>query len=324
MALLLKRSNKLQKQLKIHSKKVQKMMYKKRIYLSLIITLFFSVPLFAQIDSLRKYISNTIAFKKADIGICIAGIEDSDTLSFNGNRHYPMQSVFKFHIALAVLHAVDNGKFALNQKIPIKKSDLLPDTWSPLREAYPEGGNVTLAEIIRYTVSQSDNNGSDILLRLIGGTKKTTDYCRKIGINDVSIQANEAEMHKEWNIQFSNWTTPNAAALLLKMFYERKILSETSQAFLWKAMLETSTGKKRIKAQLPENTPVAHKTGTSGINKQGITGAINDMGIVTLPDGRHFIIAVFVVNSSENENTNEKIIADVSKLVWDFFVKKNR
>ncbi len=88
----------------------------------------------------------------------------------------PMLSVFKFHIALAVLNQVDKGNLTLDQKILIKKSDLLENTWSPLREKYPDGNvELPLSEIITYTVAQSDNNGCDILLRLIGGTKNCSE-----------------------------------------------------------------------------------------------------------------------------------------------------
>ena len=88
-------------------------------------------------------------------------------------------------------------------------------------------------------------------------------------------------------------------------------------------MIETSTGKNRIKGQLPEGTIVAHKTGSSGTNEEGITAAANDMGIVTLPDGKHFAISVFVTNSKENDKTNEKIISDISKAAWDYFIAQS-
>ncbi len=91
--------------------------------------------------------------------------------------------------------------------------------------------------------------------------------------------------------------------------------------FLWKAMIETTTGSKRLKGLLPLGTVVAHKTGYSGVNKQGITAATNDVGIVTLPSGQHFAIAVFVYLSSETHETNEKIIAEIAKMAWDYFVK---
>jgi beta-lactamase class A len=85
-------------------------------------------------------------------------------------------------------------------------------------------------------------------------------------------------------------------------------------------MKQTSTGTDRLKGNLPEGTVVAHKTGSSGVHKQtGITGASNDIGIVFLPDGRHFFISVFVTNSKENGETNARIIADIAKASWDYF-----
>jgi beta-lactamase class A len=290
-----------------------------------IIFSFFTSSVFSQTDSLKEAIEQIISTKKADVGVSIYGLENKDILTINNDKHFPMQSVFKFHIALTVLNQVDKGNLSLTQKINIQKSDLLPNTWSPIREKYPNGNiKISLAEIIRYTVSESDNNGCDILLRLIGGAKIVNDYIHKIGIKDISIQATEEEMHKEWNVQFSNWTTPIASTELLKIFYEGKILSKKSYDFLWKVMSETKTGKNRIKEQLPSETLVAHKTGSSDTNEQGITAATNDIGIVTLPNGKHFAISVFVSNSKENNEVNEKIISSISKLTWDYFVSKTK
>ncbi|MES2730910.1 MAG: class A beta-lactamase, subclass A2 [Bacteroidota bacterium] len=295
----------------------------KAIYITSLFLLLISFRTSAQTDTLRLKMQQIISTKKADVGVSIYGIESKDTLNINIHKHYPMQSVFKFHIALAVLNQVDKGKLKITQKIYIKKSELLPDTWSPIREDYPNGDiKLTVAEIIKYTVAKSDNNGCDILLRLIGGTKIVNDYIHTIGVKDVFIRANEEAMHKEWIVQFSNWATPKSVTELLILFYTKNILSKNSFDFLWETMLATSTGKKRIKGQLPEGALVAHKTGTSGTNEQGVTAAINDIGIVTLPNGEHFTISVFVVNSKENEETNEKIISDIAKLTWDYFMHK--
>ncbi|GHU95480.1 hypothetical protein FACS1894156_5130 [Bacteroidia bacterium] len=191
-----------------------------------------------------------------------------------------------------------------------------------MQKEYPNGEvKLKLSEVLKYTVSVSDNNGCDILLRLIGGTKAVSDYMHKIGIKDVSIEANEEEMNRDWNIQFPNWTTPKAATKLLTDFYEGKLLSKESYDFLWTIMSETPSGKNRIKGQLPEGTLVAHKTGTSDTNEFGITAATNDIGMVTLPDGRHFAISIFVSNSKESDEVNEKIISDISKMAWDYFVR---
>ena len=296
---------------------------KKIFLISSILFSIFITSAFAQTDSLRNRIKKIITTKKADIGVAIYGFENKDTLSINGNKHFPMQSVFKFHIALAVLNEVDKGRLSLDQEVYIKHSDLLLKIWSPLREDFPNGDiKLRLSEILSYTVSKSDNNGCDILLRLIGGVKTVQNYIDSLGLKDFSIQASEEEMAKEWNVQFSNWTTPISSLQLLKKFYDRKILSKTSCDYLWKILVETSTGVHRIKGQLPPNTQVAHKTGTSDTNKEGLTAAVNDIGIVTLPNGKHFAICVFVSNTLENIETNEKIIADITKLYWDYLVNE--
>jgi beta-lactamase class A len=274
-------------------------------------------------DILSKKIDSICQTKKADIGVAILGLEDNDSFTRNKNKKYPMQSVYKLHLALAVLNEVDKGKLALNQPILVKKSDLLPNTWSPMRDKYPEGNvYLFLSEILSYSVSNSDNNACDILFRLVGGTKKVHKYIRKLGIKNVSIEATEEEMSKDWSIQFKNTTKPFSTVQLLKKFYKEPILSKARGGFLWEIMTETTTGPNKIKGLLPKEVEVAHKTGASGTNKEGITAASNDIGIVILPNGKHFAIAVFVANSKEDTAANDRIIAEITKAAWDYFMAK--
>ncbi|HKI79247.1 MAG TPA: class A beta-lactamase, subclass A2 [Ignavibacteriaceae bacterium] len=277
---------------------------------------------FPQTSNLQKQITDLINTKDATIGIGIYNFDTNETLIINGQHHYPMQSVFKFHLALAVLKEVDEGNLSLDQKIHIIKVDLLPDTWSPLRDKYLNGNiDLQLRDILYYTVSRSDNNGCDILFKLLGGPETVNKYIHSLGINDISIKATEAEMHKAWEVQYGNWTTPLAAVKLLAKFYNGKILSESSFNFLWKLMSESTIGKDRIKDKLPDGTNVAHKTGLSATDEEGITAATNDIGIVTLPNGKHYAIAVFVSDSKENEKVNAGIISGISKIAWDYFNK---
>ncbi|GAB0156525.1 class A beta-lactamase, subclass A2 [Chryseobacterium sp. Alg-005] len=276
----------------------------------------------AQKSALEPKINTILKDKKATVGISVLGIENGFTYHKNGEKKLPMQSVFKFHIACAVLDFVDKGKLSLDQKILLKKSDLLENTWSPMRDKYPDGNvEITLNEIIDYTVAMSDNNGCDILLRLIGGTKTVQKFMDSKGVTDFQIRFNEEEMHQDWNVQYENYSTTHSIVQVLKKFYDGKLLSKKSTEYLMNIMLGTKTGTNKMVEQLPKNTPVAHKTGASGKNKDGLTGAENDMGIVTLPNGKHFAIAVFVSNSSETDAVNCKIVSDVTKVVWDYFNK---
>lgn len=275
------------------------------------------------IDKLRQKINRVIVDKDATVGIAIMGLNPSDTLSVNGDRHLPMQSVYKYHLALAVLDQVDMEKFNLDEKITITKEDLNNNLWSPIRKKHPEGVDLALSEIIRYTVAYSDNVGCDLLFKLVGGPKAVESYLHSIGITDVAIKYDEVTQQSVWEYQYENWTTAKATNKALKVFYEnsRKQLSPESHNFLWQVMKGSKTGKNCIKGFLPENTYVAHKTGHSGKNKNGLTGAQNDIGIVFLPNGNYYYLSVLVCDSKEEAVVNKKIIADIAKLTWDYFEK---
>jgi beta-lactamase class A/beta-lactamase class A VEB len=278
------------------------------------------------IDSLKQKIREIVSTKNATVGVAIVGNNGKDTLTLNGDRRFPMQSVFKFHIALALLSEIDKGKFTLNQKIEIEPKYLFPTFWSPIKDKYPQGTALTIAEIIDYTVAQSDNVGCDALLRLLGSPKVVETYFKKHKFKNIAIKINEQVMQSNWDLQFQNWTTPKAANQVLAAFYEndKKLLSAPSHDFIWNIMKQTSTGKDRLKGQLPTGTTVAHKTGWSGTGKDGITAAVNDIGIVFLPNGQYFVISVFVTNSKEDIKTNEKIIADIAKAAYHYFMTETK
>ena len=291
-----------------------------RKYLLLTIVL---VSGFCFSQNLKKEILQITKDKNGTVAVSVLDFGNDKTVHINGNKKLPMLSVFKFHIGLAVLNEVDQGKLNLDQKILIKKSDLLENTWSPIRERFPEGDiEMPLGLLIKYTVAESDNNGCDILLRLIGGTETVQKFINSKGVRNFTIKVNEEQMHQGFEFMYLNTTTANSANQLLKDFRDKKIVSKTSTDFLMTTMLETSTGKNKIVAQLPESVPVAHKTGSSGKNEKGLTIAENDIGIVTMPGGKSYALSIFVSDSMESAETNTKMIADISKVVFDYFSKK--
>lgn len=286
--------------------------------ISLLLLLFCAKISFSQ--SLENTFRQLLKDRNATVGISIYDFKTKKTYGINQTEHFPMQSVFKFHIALAVLDLIDKGKLTLTQKVYISKERMQPDWYSPLRDKYPQGNvKLTLAEILKPTVSESDNVGCEVLLDLIGGPKVVDDYLKKIGMKDVQIKHNETVMQASWEPQFENYSSPNSAVELLKALNNGKILSSKSKAYVKKMLLETSTGPNRLRGLLPKGTVVAHKTGTSGTNKQtGEMAAVNDIGIITLPNGNQFAIAVFVSKSKEKIETNEKIIAEIAKATYDY------
>lgn len=269
-------------------------------------------------------IESIIKGKRATVGVAVR-FDDGEMLVVNNELHYPTMSVYKFHLALAVLDELNKKMRPLDTEIFIRESDLLPDTHSPLRDSCPTGGfNMSIRNLLRYSVAQSDNNACDILFRYVGGTKVVSQYIASLGISDVAIALTEEEMKSGFDSLYKNWTTPSAAVEVMEVFLKKDLFAPVYKDFLIHTLFETSTGPNKLRGLLPSDVKVGHKTGNSPRNEADLKAADNDLGFVRLPDGREYSIAVFVMDSYEDDDTNAAIIAEISKAVYDYSICQKR
>jgi beta-lactamase class A len=254
---------------------------------------------------------------KGRVGVAVMLLESRESADLRGDEHFPMHSVYKLPIAMAVLQRVDKGELKLDQMLRVEKSDFVRQgMYSPVRDKYPEGAQLTTAELLHHTVSESDGTTSDVLLNLGGGPRGVKAFLDEIKVSGINVVNSEKEIGRDWQTQYANWATPKGAVELLAALQRRRGLSPESQALLLKLATESVPGAKRLKGQLPAGTVVAHKTGTGG-TRDGITSATNDIGIITLPEDRHLAVAVFVSDSAADDATRESVIARIAKAAWD-------
>jgi beta-lactamase class A len=189
-----------------------------------------------------------------------------------------------------------------------------------MRDEHPNGDfEISVAKLIEYAITVSDNNACDLLFDLIGGTAALEQFLEDKNIENMSIKANEVEKSKGFEVQYKNNCTPYVCTELLDGLFHNMVVSTESSAFLYKTMVATTTGANRIRGKLSKNVTVAHKTGSGDTNKEGMTAAINDVGIVTLQNGEHVAISVLVTDSYETMETSELIIAKIAKEVVKFY-----
>ncbi len=270
---------------------------------------------------LQEQLEQIAAAARGKVGIAALALETGENVSLNPHDHFPMQSVYKLPIGMAVMRQVDAGKITLDQKVPVTRSDFVRQgQHSSVRDQYPKGVELSVSELLRFSISESDGTASDVLMKLAGGAEAIQTYLNDHGISEMVVANTEKEIGQDWQTQYRNWASPGAAVALLRALHERQGLSETSQTLLLKFLTESTPGPKRLKGLLPAGPIVAHKTGTSG-TENGVTAATNDIGIITLPHGRHFAIAVFVSDSPADEATREGVIAKVALAVWDKWSK---
>lgn len=245
------------------------------------------------------------------------------------HNHPPMQSMFKYPLALTVLHLAEEGKLLPGQKpgelmdatldraVRFLPEDRIPHTYSPLQDRYPEANvDVSLRELIQLAAGESDNAATEVLLRIIGGPAVVQAYLRSLGLAGFQLQDGEKGLNRDPKAQYRNWMEPAAAVQLLQRLAADPPLSPAANAFLVRTLTASKTGPNRLRAGLPPGTPLAHKTGTSG--EQGdVAPATNDIGLVTLPDGRKLAVAVFVTDSRADEATRDRVIARIGRATYE-------
>jgi beta-lactamase class A len=251
----------------------------------------------------------------AVIGVAAVNLRTGRRIAVRGNERFPMGSVYKFPIALAVLRQVDTGTLSFEHVVTIEPSEFAPG-WSPLRD-HAKGKPIalTVRELLRHMVSVSDNTASDALLRLVGGPRVVSARMTELGFATIRIDRSETQMAADlgapggverYAVDERDTTTPNAMADLLIAFWNRRDgLTRESHDLLVELMTHTETGKRRLKSAMPRGAVIAHKTGT-------MPGTVNDVGVVVV-DGATYVIAVFTKAGTSKETLREDDLAAVAK-----------
>lgn len=266
-------------------------------------------------QTLQQKIENISQNKRAAVGTSL--IFQKQVVTVGNEKHYPIMSVFKFHIALAVLSKMEKEGVSLQKQLLLKSELLQKDIWSPLVKKFPNQDIlISYGELLNYMVSHSDNNACNWFIEYVGGIDKVDSYVRSLGINDFSLTETEKTMEADISKSYNNWSTPLAITQLLQKIYSGNVLSKEHFEFLEKAMLNSSSGMNKMKAGLPPHVEAAHKTGMSYRTREGKRMCDADVGVIYLPSGEKAYLAVLVMDSFEEDSVNAKIIADITNVVY--------
>ena len=287
----------------------------KRHILSILCCCIGCVAVYGQ--DLRQEIEKTIQDKRAKVGVAV--IVGNDTVTVANDNRYPIMSVFKFHIAVAALKQMESKGIALDSMVCIEQAQIRNNTYSPMRDKYPnQSVHITYRDIITYTVVLSDNNTCDWLIDFVGGIDNVDAYIQSLGIRGQHFTETENDMHIDLMKCYNNWSTPLAIAQLLRKVYTGPVLTEAHFAFLEETMLRCASGKDKLLAGLPEGVRIGHKTGHSDRLDNGVQICDADAGVVYLPNGDKCYVVVLIQDSQESDSENAKMIADICRATYQY------
>lgn len=266
---------------------------------------------------LEKELTAIADSAKGDVGIAL--IYDGDTLTVNNDAIYPMMSVFKLHQAVALCRMFEENGTSLDTVMTLRRSELDPDTWSPmLKDHSGEEISLPMRRLLEYTLIESDNNASnEMFVRLMSPAACDSVIAGIIPRDSFEIRFNEAEMQTDHSRAYSNRTSPLGAAILIDRLFTDTLVGKSYQDFIKSALLRCQTGPDKISAALSETEgiTIGHKTGSGDRDENGRLAASNDVAFISLPDGRHYALAVFVKDFDGTDAEAAATIARISAAV---------
>lgn len=277
-------------------------------------------------DVLTDSISRITAECPGEVGVAVI-VNNTDTVAINNESIYPMMSVFKVHQALAICNDFDRRGITLDTVMELNRNELDPKTWSPMLKEHTETViSLPVRELLRYTLTQSDNNASNYMFRKLVDVAATDSFVATlIPRSDFQIAYTEDEMSADHDKAYSNHTSPLGAAMLINRLFTESIVSKEKQDFVTTTLGECKTGTDRIVAPLlgKEDVKIAHKTGSGYTNEEGVLAAHNDVAYITLPNGVNYSLAIFVKDFKGNEKQASEYMAHISAAVYSILSQRS-
>jgi beta-lactamase class A len=273
----------------------------------------------ANLDTIAKDYGETV-------GLAVADVESGWATSVNGTRPFPQQSVSKLWVATTVLEAVDKGYLRLDSPVMMTAADRSVFNQPLARALPPEGFLTTVSNLLHHALVFSDNSANDTLIRVVGLNNVRAMLSQngltgiKLGADERNLQAHisgltwqpaygdgrnfeqaRAKLPKaqreiamaDYLAQPMDGATPLGLVQGLGALKRGEILKPETRDVLFDILGRARTGPSRLKGALPSGWHIAHKTGT-GQDFGGSSIGINDVAILTAPDGRDYAVAVLI------------------------------
>jgi len=249
------------------------------------------------------------------IGVAALDLSTGREVAILGDQRFPMASTSKIAIAATFMDGVEKGRWSLSSEFPL----MLPVQSTPFSTAIApvrKGQHMAARELIELMITRSSNSATDALLAAVGGPAAVNAWVQRAGIEEfhltrdiATLVRDDGEIDPAVSVDIRDSATPRAMVQLLSGLYQGKWLSESSRRVILGAMERCRTGTRRIRAMMPDNVTVAHKTGS-------LNNTSSDVGLITTPDGRTIAVAIYVTGQG-TRLAREAKIANIARAIYD-------
>lgn len=268
-------------------------------------------------------ISDCVNDVAGEIGIAVITSE-GDTLTVNNTDDYPLMSVFKLHESLAVADALASQGQSFDSVLHISHEEMSTNTWSPMLKDYSSGEiDISVGDLVKYSLLESDNNASNLLFEHIVTTEPTDSFIRSLAgmPQDFKIRYTERQMQADHAKAYQNRTSPLTCAALIAKTLNDSIVHPTMQDSIISWLGNCISAPNRMAAAVAKfpDARLYHRTGSGYVNDRDEIVAVNDVGVIALPDGRKIAVAILIKDFAGEQNQADSIIAAVTTKILNRF-----
>jgi beta-lactamase class A len=257
---------------------------------------------------LLSEIHNIIEASGAEMGVFAHHIESGEEIDIDGDRPFPLCSVFKVPVLVEAFRQIGAGRFELDDRFELTVEEKnLP---SGVLTFCEDGLRPTLRDLLTLMIIISDNTATDMVMHRLG-VETTTRTMHDLGLTEIHVPLTVRKIFESllpsadptqdllelarqprnkagvaYSLGADNDVgTPRALTQLFTMIYQGEVLDRAACDAMLEILLKQQLNE-RLPRFLPPGTPCAHKTGT-------LPGIRNDSGIIYAGDDAHVAVTVF-------------------------------
>jgi beta-lactamase class A len=274
-----------------------------------------------ELNALKNSLEAEIQASGAEVSLAFKDLETGETVFIREKDMIHAASTMKVPVLIEVFKQVDDGKLRLDDRVAIKnefhsivdgslfslnkEDDSDPDIYGRI------GTAMSIRELAERMITVSSNLATDILIELVR-PENVMATLELLGIRRMQVLRG-VEDSKAFERGWNNQTDAYDLMLVMEAIAAGKAGSAPACREMI-AILEKQTFRGGIPAGLPAGVPVANKTGS-------ITGMEHDAAIV-FPPGRRPYLLVVLTRALKSSEEGEKLIARLSRLVYEQVVSK--
>lgn len=274
------------------------------------------------ISELRDTIMAETSTVSGDISVAYINLDNpDDTLFINETMMFHAASTMKTPVMIEAYKQARDGGITIQDPVLVHNTfksivDSSEYSIDPNRDSGRElhekiGELVPMRDIIYNMTILSGNMATNLVIDIVGADN-VMQTMRELEANNIEVLRGVEDM-LAFREGLNNRTNSLDLAILFEHLANGTAVSPEADADMIE-ILKDQRFQRMIPALLPEDVVVAHKTGS-------ITGINHDSGIVYLPDGRRYVLVILAGNL-ENNSDGTQVGAEISRLVYNWFVEQ--